>query len=127
MADVVLDSSAVLAVFHGEPGAELVASSAAGARISAVNYAEVILKLIEDGLTTREAERAIDRFEVEVAPADAYGAALVGRVEERVRRRGLSLGDRFCLALAEELRLPILTTDREWARLDLGVEVRLIR
>ncbi|MCA1854040.1 MAG: hypothetical protein LC647_17135 [Beggiatoa sp.] len=37
---------------------------------------------------------------------------------------GLSLGDRACLALELRLGLLVLTTAREWQRLDLGVEVR---
>jgi ribonuclease VapC len=44
-----------------------------------------------------------------------------------MRQRGLSLGDRACLALAESLRQPVLTTDRAWRGLSVGVEIRLIR
>jgi PIN domain nuclease of toxin-antitoxin system len=40
---------------------------------------------------------------------------------------GLSLGDRACLALAAAMRLPVMTTDRKWAELDVGVEVVVIR
>lgn len=40
---------------------------------------------------------------------------------------GLSLGDRACLALAKREVLPVLTADRVWSELDIGVEVRLIR
>jgi PIN domain nuclease of toxin-antitoxin system len=39
----------------------------------------------------------------------------------------LSLADRACLALAERERLPVLTADRHWGSLDLGIDVRLIR
>ncbi|MBA2515401.1 MAG: hypothetical protein H0V26_13925 [Solirubrobacterales bacterium] len=43
------------------------------------------------------------------------------------RPPGLSLADRCCLALAHRLGLPILTANRAWATIDVGVEVQLIR
>jgi PIN domain nuclease of toxin-antitoxin system len=43
------------------------------------------------------------------------------------RHAGLSLGDRACLALGEGLGYPVITADRVWASLDLGIEVVVIR
>ena len=43
------------------------------------------------------------------------------------RQDGLSLGDRACLALAMRERSRVLTADRAWSDLDLGVELALIR
>jgi|GEM_PF-2780485 len=40
---------------------------------------------------------------------------------------GLSLGERACLALALALGRPLVTADRVWGNLDVGVEVILIR
>jgi PIN domain nuclease of toxin-antitoxin system len=40
---------------------------------------------------------------------------------------GLSLGDRACLALARLRGLPAVTADRDWARLDLGITVEVMR
>ena len=40
---------------------------------------------------------------------------------------GLSLADRACLALAKRLDIPVLTADRSWADLNLGVAAQLIR
>jgi PIN domain nuclease of toxin-antitoxin system len=37
------------------------------------------------------------------------------------------LGDRSCLALARSLGAPLLTADRAWQRIDLGIEIELIR
>ena len=45
------------------------------------------------------------------------------------RGSGLSLGDRFCLALAKRLDCPALTADRAWLPVadDAGVRIELIR
>ncbi len=43
------------------------------------------------------------------------------------RPRGLSLGDRICLALAEREGLPVYTADPHWADLPLGIDIRVIR
>jgi PIN domain nuclease of toxin-antitoxin system len=43
------------------------------------------------------------------------------------RQAGLSLGDRACLALGLTRGLPVLTADRVWAQLDVGVEVVVCR
>jgi PIN domain nuclease of toxin-antitoxin system len=37
------------------------------------------------------------------------------------------LGDRACLALALRLGLPVMTADRIWGKVTLGVDVQLIR
>jgi PIN domain nuclease of toxin-antitoxin system len=58
---------------------------------------------------------------------DGPMALRAGKLRAAARSRGLSLGDRACLALAQREGLPALTADRAWAGLDIGVEVRLIR
>jgi PIN domain nuclease of toxin-antitoxin system len=47
-------------------------------------------------------------------------------LHEKTKRKGISLGDRYCLQLAMELGVPLLTTDRRWASLGLDVQVELI-
>jgi ribonuclease VapC len=128
MAEVVVDTSAFLANVHGEPGGEAVLEFLDDALISAVNYAEVICHLIDNGLPAQQARDLIDRMGFQVVPADQGAAFTIGaRLYEQVRRRGVSLGDQFCLALALESGLPVLTADKRWATLDIGVDVRLIR
>jgi PIN domain nuclease of toxin-antitoxin system len=41
--------------------------------------------------------------------------------------KGLSLGDRACLALARVRSLPAVTADRSWSGVDVGVQIQLIR
>jgi ribonuclease VapC len=125
--ECVFDSSAILADLHGEPGADVVAATLPRACISAVNYAEVITKLIEEGMPFAQAENLFRRLYCPVIEADEDRAALVGGLHEKTRRTGVSLGDRFCLQLAMEFGVPVLTTDRRWQTLDLGVEVTVIR
>jgi ribonuclease VapC len=127
MTRVVLDASALLAKLLGEPGADSVGAALGSASISAINYAEVLTSLIELGVPPREARDTLDRFDCEVIEADKHRAILAGELHAVTRRTGVSLGDRFCLALGRELGVPVLTTDRRWKTLDLDVEVTLIR
>ena len=121
-----MDSSAVLADLHGEPGAETVRSAISNSYISAVNFAEVITKLIEIGVDANEATLMAERMGYEVVDVDQARATAAGVLHMRTRGRGISLGDRFCLALAQETGLPVLTADRSWKDLDLGIEITLI-
>ncbi len=128
MSSAVLDASALLALLNQEEGSELVAELvAAGAVISAVNLSEVVSKLSLVGMPESLIRESLDPLGLEVFQFDvelAYrAAALLGLT----RAAGLSLGDRACLALAGQVRLPAVTADRAWGRLELDVEVRVIR
>ena len=124
---VVLDSSGLLASLFGEPGYERVDDALHTACISAVNLAEVMARLVRDGMALDEFLRDLDGSDLEVVPFDLPQARLAAEFLPQTRRRGLSLGDRACLALASIRALPVLTADRAWAQLRLPVEVRLIR
>ncbi len=126
MADVVLDSSAVLAVLRAEPGAEQVESVMAHALISVVNEAEVVSKLIWRGETPAGAERIVAALPYQAAALDRAQAQRAGALWPLTKQFGLSLGDRCCLALAERVGLPVLTTDTIWRDVDIGVEIRMI-
>lgn len=127
MADVVLDASAVLAVLLAEPGAEFVRPFLGGAIISAVNHAEVVSRLVDKGAPVDEIRTKVGSFGVPVVGFDADLAETAGLLRARTRNKGVSLADRACIALAARERLPVLTTDRKWAELDIGIDVRLVR
>jgi len=127
MTDAVLDSSAVLADLLGESGGDISRAAAPTAAISAANYAEVITKLITRGMAERDAVLAAEDVALEVATADQRQAELAGALHARTRALGISMGDAFCLVLAETLGLPVLTANRRLVEVDAGVEVRLIR
>ncbi|HZQ98931.1 MAG TPA: type II toxin-antitoxin system VapC family toxin [Chloroflexota bacterium] len=122
-----MDASAVLAVLNDEPGADLLASPDDRFIVSAVNLAEVVAKLTDDGIAPDAIDEMIDQLPLEVHAFGAEMAVVTGLLRTATRRFGLSLGDRACLALARGLDLPALTTDRAWRQLDLDVAVRLLR
>lgn len=125
---VAIDASALLALVFDEPGGERVAEvDAASRRVSAVSLAEAMSKLVERGWTDEEAETALDSFLPFVAPFDVEHALRTGSLRRETRHRGLSLGDRACLALASVEGGRAMTADRKWAEVDLPVEVEFIR
>lgn len=124
---VALDTSAVLALLFDEPGRERVDPVVDEALISAVNLAEIVSKLVESGYEDAEAERAIDGLLPLVVPFDIPQAVDAGALRRETRQFGLSLGDRACLALARRELARVLTADRVWADLDLGIEIEVIR
>ncbi len=124
----VLDASALLALLNGEAGSEQVANVIVdGAAISAVNLAEVVTKLSEIGMPEALIHDVLDLLGLEIIDFDFKQAYQVGLLRPLTRHAGLSLGDRACLALAQQLDLPVLTTDRVWASLAINVTVLVIR
>ena len=126
MSKAVLDSSAVLAVLLEEAGADRVESGLPGARLSAVNLAEVLSKLCDRGMPADEVLIAVAALGVDIVPYDGEQARLTGELRPRTRAAGLSLGDRACLALARLRLLPAMTADAAWLTVSES-EVILIR
>ncbi|PZR52108.1 MAG: VapC toxin family PIN domain ribonuclease, partial [Stutzerimonas stutzeri] len=110
MSEVVLDASALIAMIKGERGATKVAGAIAGARISAVNYAEVVSHFVHAGMPEREIDAMLDPLPLMVVAVDKGLAQLAGRLRAATASAGLSLGDRFCLALARRDDLPAWTS-----------------
>ena len=127
MADWVLDASAVLAVIRGESGADRVGPLIVDSLLGTVNLAEVTTRLVDLGFSLAEIDGLTEDLECEVVSFDESLARQAGLLRFETSHLGLSVGDRACLALAQQEGLPVLTGDRAWARLDVGVEVVLIR
>ena len=120
--DYVLDASALLALLNRESGADRVAEVGAdGAVVSADDLAEVTSRLAGTGLPESENREVLTPLQLILVPFDADLAYEVGMFRPRTIRAGLSLGDRVCLALAQRLNLPVLTADRAWRGVDIGV------
>ncbi|MBB4000086.1 type II toxin-antitoxin system VapC family toxin [Aureimonas pseudogalii] len=125
----VLDASAVLCLLFSEKGSDKVEARLGDASMSVVNYTEVLSKLIDRGLGADEAVQDLSDLDIAIVPVGQEVAEEAARLRSLSKDVGLSLGDRFCLALAKNLGAPALTNDRAWKEIAkaAGVKVELVR
>jgi ribonuclease VapC len=129
----VLDASAFLAYLQNEAGSSVVeAALLQRASMSVVNWIEVLSKVADLGddpqaLTQDLEAQGVLGQDLEIVAMNQADALAIAQLRPLTKSIGLSLGDRACIALGERLGLPVLTSDRVWASLDLGAEIRLIR
>jgi ribonuclease VapC len=122
---LVLDSSVILAAILGELGGDVVFDRIEDAVVSAVNVAEVYTYATINDFSTD----AIDAFFADtgiiVAPFSHGEAVAAGKMAAITRKAGLSLGDRACLALAQQRKAEVLTADRVWVGFSAGLKLKI--
>lgn len=124
---IVADASAILATLLDEPGGEHLKKLGEPFLLSTVTHCEVVTVLTAKGFVADDIREIVDPFRQKCRPLTPGQAVQAGLWRAATRKRGLSLGDRCCLALAKELGATVLTADRAWEGLGLGVQVRLVR
>ena len=127
MSKAVLDASALLALLNAEGGSTLVLEYLPNSIISTVNLAEVVTRLSILGMPEGEVREALNVLGLEIIPFDEEQAFRAGLLSTYTQSLGLSLGDRACLALALSTHAIALTADRDWTKVKIGVEIRLIQ
>lgn len=124
-----MDASAIMAILFEEPGGDVALHHADNAAVSAVTLAEVATKLNERGLDASYTRNILSPFQFDIHPFGRDEAFACAALRSLTRAKGLSLGDRACLALASRLGLPAVTADRAWSQVAdaVGVDIRQIR
>ncbi len=125
---VVLDASALLALIQNEKGADIIKPLLKKSVMSTVNVAEVLTALQRVDILPKDSIISICDIIQEIIPFDVEQAQHVAELQPHVRHKGLSLGDRACLALGQKLKAPVYTADKIWDELQIKtLTIKLIR
>jgi PIN domain nuclease of toxin-antitoxin system len=127
----VLDASALLALYNQEKGWEkvdhFISRGDTAVCMSAVNYAEVLSKVVARGENPDVITNEIQTLGIQIMDFDSTMAEEAGTLKPRVAAYGLSLGDCACLTLARHLDATALTADTAWKNLEHSFRIMLIR
>ncbi len=125
----VLDASALLAVALHERGRNVVLEhikgSGAGVLIHSVNVFEVVTKLCRKGLSEAEAWRIVELHDI--LRIDEIEGLLQIAVRIKLATSDLSMGDCFCIALAEYSGGKCITSDKRFRAAKTTATIRLFR
>lgn len=129
MTRFVLDASAILALLLNEPGADKVKAGLDGSLMTTINFAEVVSHYAKLGVARHDIEMLLRSLPVRLVPVDAVLSYDAGMLRPITLEGGLSLGDRYCLALAKREGLPALTAEHRWPIIAAaaGVMIEMIR
>lgn len=126
----VMDASALLAVFNNEEYDPILPKLFDSAVVTTFNLAEAVNSiLVKKGGDVTLLWNFIGNFVQNHYPLDDDLSYLALEMTVLSKPLGLSLGDRYCLALAQKLQVPVYTADRAWKKLEdkLGIGIKLIR
>jgi predicted nucleic acid-binding protein len=127
---LVLDSFALVSLFHREPGWQVVQDALydqekarARAILNWINWGEFfyIVKRRVGSAKTMDALRLLEQLPIELFPVDQ---PLVRAAAEIKSQHALSYADAFCIATAQRLDATVLTGDREFKSVEHLIKIR---
>ncbi|GGE24322.1 hypothetical protein GCM10011390_49670 [Aureimonas endophytica] len=122
-----LDASALLCLLQAEHGHKQVDAALDASVISSVNFSEVVAKLRDLGASAEMVQAMLDPLHLAIVDFTSAQARIAGNLRPATKSKGLSFGDLACLATAIDLECAVLTANRPWQDLDIGVEIALVR
>ena len=128
MSKVVLDASALLALIKNETGGDIIERLLGNIVMSSVNISEVAAILLNSSMSLEECKDVIEPFVDSIIAFDSELSFITASLRQTTKHKGLSLGDRACIALGIKLQAPIYTADKIWAELNINkADIKLIR
>lgn len=124
---IVLDASAILALIQEEPGAEVIRPLLKQSMMSTVNVAETLTSLQKVDIDPEEGLEYMSLLVGEIVDFDIDQAMEAAILFPKVKHKGLSLGDRACLALGKKHQATIYTADKIWKDVKSELDIQLIR
>lgn len=124
---IVLDASAILALIQEEPGAEVIRPLLKQSIMSTVNVAEVLTSLQRVDISPEEGIEYMSLLINKIVDFDREQAREVAALYPKVKHKGLSLGDRACLALGKKYNATVYTADKVWKDINSQLDIQLIR
>lgn len=126
----VMDASVLIAVFNNEPYDASVPGLFDNAVISTYNIAEAVNSVLnKKGGDENVIWSYFSNFVQNHYNLDDKLSFEAIKLTKATKSSGLSLGDKYCLALAKLLNVPVYTADRAWKNFEdvIGVQINLIR
>lgn len=126
----VMDASVLVAVAANEPHLSQLPEMFLESIITSVNLAEALTVLVKKfNIAPEKIWDELSNFISHHYAVDDELTLEVVRMATWASKYGLSLGDRYCLALGKTLTLPVYTADKIWKSLEseLDIKIHLIR
>jgi ribonuclease VapC len=95
--------------------------------LSTVNFSEVLGRFAHAGQDVALIAGRLLATPIQVVEFSAQQAVIAAALVPLTRAEGLSLGDRACLALAQERRIRAVAADKAWRRLNIDIESETLR
>ncbi len=127
MTEAILDTSVLLAFAFGENHEVDPDEILADAAICAVNHAEAISVLRQKDVPEDAIRATLHDFNLKVLPFDEAASNIAGALISKGRPLGIGLGDCACIATGITRNATIYTADRDWLKLDVEANIKLIR
>jgi PIN domain nuclease of toxin-antitoxin system len=127
VSEFVADASAILAFIRGEAGERKVAKWREQCLVATINLMEAYSRLIRYEMDPASVQQVLRETFPQTVPLERGLAEDSAALHAASRSFGLSYADCVCLVLGNHRRATVLTADRRWKDLQLGVKVELIR